>query len=1600
MFKIRLCLLGALALSASAFAARSVDLNLPELDLSGKNAVWLALDASAGFGSTAIQINAKSRAFLAFQADLALCISEAQITEVRQYKDYQWQTVALEGVSLSLEGGQVKLSLPASREIDAIRAVQWFSISESGEIAPEKAYTSRKEGEVYLPFYYLPNATGTYEMRGRYGAPDAKPVIYQMLPRLYGNANETRKVNGTLAENGSGKFSDLSDSILEGMRKDGFTHIWLTGLLQQATSTDYSEAGQAADDPDLLKGIAGSPYAIRDYFDVSPDYADNPSQRLEEFRALTARMKAADLQVVLDFVPNHVARSYASDIRPELAFGLNDRKDLYFDADNNFFYLTPEVSDGSAPLRLPTVDPRSGQIINETARLVGNADGHFAPERVHGRVTGNNVVSWRPSNGDWYETVKLNYGFDFLNRDAPPRYPSALSPRARIPDTWKKMDAIIAYWQEFGVDGFRADMAHMVPPEFWKWMIHRARKRNPDVLFFAEAYNDDPAKVPGQGATLSRDDNVMLALLDAGFHAVYDDPGYDTLEHLYVGRAWANDLQDVETDLGAFFFDCAVRYTENHDEIRLAHPETWGGNDMQVGRATTGTLFGLSRGPVMLYHGQEVGEPGLNREGFGGDDQRTSIFDYWSMPEFNKWWNKGAADGAGLSFEQAELREWYVRLLQVQSERAFTRGNTILLNHANRDNPFFGKVEDVGPSGHWFFAYLRSDPESQSHFLVTSNLHAKATLRHVRVRLPEEAVATLGLDSGEDAWLVLSDRLGGDSASRAIRIDDALRDGIYLDALEPLSSTYWSIEKIETLPAEVPISPSLSAGNAFLGAPPLLRVSAGSKLRLDLRRFGNPGRTHRFQVDSVEGVSAEVDALNHVLHLSVADDVSGLIVLPLTLEPLNAGAKTIKSCLPLALEYVASQTFRIEGFQEAEKVSLVGDFNSWNDGAHRLERSEGGSETAWIAGAKRELQVEAGWEITTQFEAGRYRYKFIVDGKWLPDPSHEYREADGHGAYNSIIEISRSKSKLPAATLFLEETRSDALVVGSDKLLTAVIAQALPEKGGVMALNTRVEGKQIFVSLKGVPKGTLIRVMAEDAEGKVGLPAIAYAGEPTQDIWRDDIIYYAFTDRFHDAEPANSMPVDDANVRPPANYLGGDFQGIRKKLEEGYFEDLGVNVLWLAPINQNPEGAWQEYLEPFRHYTGYHGYWPIDRYGVEKRFGGENELHSLIGAAHSDGMKVLADLVLKHVHIENPIRHERPDLFGQLELSDGTRNLRRWNDNPYTTWFEPFLPAFDFRNPEAIEFLMNDATYWIDAFKLDGYRLDAVKHIRPDFWWRFRTRIRDTFPHENFYFVGETFQSRQGIADFVGPNMLDGQFDFPLYDVIIPCFAQMQLGFDQLEAALRESEEVYGRSVRMSVLLGNHDKSRFVAFADGDLPDPVESDDEEVGWARTIMVDKAAAYEKLKLAMTFLLTIDGVPMIYYGDEIGMSGAGDPDNRRMMRFGKNVTEDEAKVKAHFTKLAKTRAKHPSLYLGSRRLLAAGENHYAYVRKHEDDVSLVVFNRTEEMQRYIFELAPEVSDIVLTDALSDAQITVRNGRVVFEVEAMESAVFVPRKGVNAR
>ena len=1564
------------ALPSAVWAALSAD--FPGPGPSEGRTVWLALDAAKGPGSTIVELADGHRVFLPFQADCVLAVEAGEVASAHVYRDYRWREVSAGKFAAGAgDTGGWRVRLPRRGGFDRVRAVHWFTVGPEGAVAPDKARARHGASATYLPFYLAEDGEGGWHRMGRYGAPDERPRIYQLLPRLFGNENETRKVNGTLAENGSGTFADLDAEVLAGLREDGFTHLWLTGVLQHATSTDHGDVGQPPDDPDLLKGIAGSPYAIRDYFDVSPDLAEDPANRLAAFRALVERMDAAGLEAVLDFVPNHVARSYHSDIRPELDFGSDDRTGVFFAPDNNFFYLTPEVAEGGPPLRLPTVDPDTGKVVGETARLAGNADGYFGPERTVGRVTGNNVVSWRPSKGDWYETVKLNYGYDFLHPEKPPAYPSAVSPDRRVPDTWRKMDAVLKYWQEMGVDGFRVDMAHMVPPEFWKWVIHRARQRDPEVYFFAEAYDNDPAKVASRDPALREDDNVMVALLDAGFHAVYDDPGYDTLHALYDGEAWASDLGDVERGLGPFFFDCALRYAENHDEVRLAHPRSWGGVGMGVGRPVAGTLFGLSRGPVMVYHGQMVGEPALGREGFGGDDMRTTIFDYWSMPVFNRWWNDGAADGGGLSPARRALRDWYADLVRLQDDPAFAEGETVLLNRANEANPFYGKIEDKGPAGHWFFAYLRSAPGHDAHFLVTANFHPDADMRHLRLRLPERAVRLLDLEARRDAWLVLEPRLDGTGQDAvALPVDTVLREGVYLASMPALAAQYWRVRVAANRPEGVARGPEFPTGDAYLGSLPLTRVSAGETRTLDLRRFGNPGTTHRFAVASVGGVAASIDRLNQQLRLTVADDASGLALLPLRLEPREGKGEPMATRLPLAIESVPAHTFRLEGRADASEVSVVGDFNQWNASAHPMTR-EGGA-----------------WTTTLRLRPGRYLYKFVVDGQWMADPGDAPTEPDGYGGRNSVATVGDGAAADPP-TVYMTTADESAVVFRSDRPLARAEASVL-EGAGPEALPVELDGERVRVDVSGAAPGSLVRLLAVGEGGAVGLPALAYAGEPAADSWRDDIIYYAFTDRFHDGNPANSEKVRHPKVRPPANYQGGDFSGIRKKLEDGYFEELGVNVLWLAPLNENPDDAWQEYLPPYRYYTGYHGYWPVERFGVESRFGGESALRALVDAAHGAEMKVLADLVLKHVHKTNPIRAERPELFGQLQLSDGTRNLRRWNENPFTTWFEPFLPAFDFRNPGAQAFLLEDAVYWIDEYGLDGYRLDAVKHIRPDFWWRFRTRMRDRFPDGNHYFVGETFESREGISAFVGPNMLDGQFDFPLYDTLVPCFARGKAGFDALERALRQSEEVYGRSVRMSPLLGNHDKPRFMAYADGDLPDPEQPDAEEVGWEKAITVDDPAAYGKLKRAMTFLMTIDGVPMLYYGDEIGMTGAGDPDNRRMMRFGDDVSAEEASVKAHVAKLAHARRAHPSLYLGSRRALVAGANRYAYVRAHGDDRALVLFNRGDSATTFDLRLAPELEDASLRDVIGGERLRVSDGRATVRLGPGQSALYVTATG----
>jgi len=584
--------------------------------------------------------------------------------------------------------------------------------------------------------------------------------IYQLLPRLFSNTSEARQPNGTLAENGVGKFNDINAAALASIRALGCTHVWLTGVLRQATATDYSAIGLAPDPADVVKGRAGSPYAIVDYFDVCPDYADEPLNRLMEFRALVDRAHDAGLGVLIDFVPNHVARGYYSTVKPKLSFGTFDDRSKFFSPSNNFFWLQPGSPGGGPPLRLP-----SGAV--------------FEPERTQGRATGNNAVTWSPSVFDWYETAKLNYGFDFTTGTR--AYPHAGAPDLAVPDTWWKMDAVLEYWQALGVDGFRCDMAHLVPPEFWAWALDRARVRQPGAMFIGEAYDDDPMKV-GPG-------NVMLDLLGAGFDAVYDDPSYKALKAVYDGAGWANDL---DTALGAadreFIFTNALRYAENHDEVRLAGRGHWGNLGARAGVPVTAILAGAGRGPVLIHSGQEVGEPASGAEGFGGDDARTTIFDYWSMPELVKWVNGHRYDGARLSAEQRELREFYARLLRLVGEPAFRDGVFFGLNPANHDNPEFARLPGESASGHWFYAFLRSDSATGQRFLCAANLHPHETFRAVRVVIPGAALAFIGLAPDASVWL--RERLDRDAA----RVDvEHFGEGVPLPPIPPLTARFFEI---------------------------------------------------------------------------------------------------------------------------------------------------------------------------------------------------------------------------------------------------------------------------------------------------------------------------------------------------------------------------------------------------------------------------------------------------------------------------------------------------------------------------------------------------------------------------------------------------------------------------------------------------------------------------------------------------------------------------------------------------------------------------------------------------------------------------------------
>lgn len=518
-----------------------------------------------------------------------------------------------------------------------------------------------------------------------------RPVIYQIFTRLYGNKTKNNKPNGTLQENGSAKMNDITATKLQRISRMGFTHVWFTGLIEHATQTDHTAFGISKDHPAVVKGKAGSPYAIKDYYDIDPDLAVSVPDRMKEFKALLNRTHKAGLKMVIDFVPNHVARHYHSDAAPKGVEDLGEKDDTTkgFDPQNNFYYLPGQ------------------QLRTDFARSAAQAEPYV---ELPAKATGNDCFNASPSRNDWYETVKLNYGIDYQGGRA-----THFSP---TPSTWKKMTDILLFWAEKGVDAFRCDMAEMVPTAFWSHAVAAVKKEHPDVLFIGEVYN--PAQY--------RD------YLAAGFDYLYDKVGlYDTLRAIVCGNASASCItscwqatDDIKEHM--------LHFLENHDEQRIASAYFAGNAEKAKPALAAGAL--MSPGAYMVYAGQEIGEAGMDAEGFSGNDGRTTIFDYWNPASLQKL--TAPAFEKKLTPEEAALYDYYQKILTLcNSRKAFAQGGFFDLQYAN-----YGR--DYGYNCDRQYSFLRHF--GREVYLVAVNFDPASV--QVGIKIPSHAFDVLKLREG------------------------------------------------------------------------------------------------------------------------------------------------------------------------------------------------------------------------------------------------------------------------------------------------------------------------------------------------------------------------------------------------------------------------------------------------------------------------------------------------------------------------------------------------------------------------------------------------------------------------------------------------------------------------------------------------------------------------------------------------------------------------------------------------------------------------------------------------------------------------------------
>jgi cyclomaltodextrinase / maltogenic alpha-amylase / neopullulanase len=659
--------------------------------------------------------------------------------------------------------------------------------------------------------------------------------------------------------------------------------------------------------------------------------------------------------------------------------------------------------------------------------------------------------------------------------------------------------------------------------------------------------------------------------------------------------------------------------------------------------------------------------------------------------------------------------------------------------------------------------------------------------------------------------------------------------------------------------------------------------------------------------------------------IQIAFDTTNLYLLSVSSKPLS-NLTVYAEGIPYAILVKGSKTkkyhFDVSIKPNYVTLKIKGEFNNWNSSKSELFPSVHGSP----------------YGIVLNLKPGKYQYKLIADGKEIDDPSNPVTISNGMGGFNNVLEVSGPPKEL-TPSIVTESFSTNEIVISS------VHTDNIYAYWNNFRIETKKEGNNFKLVIPVFARNinrSHIRIFGynQDAvSNDLLIPlekgnVITDAKKLNNNDWHSSIMYFMMVDRFVDGDKSNNHPVNDPAILSKAQYYGGDIQGITQKIKSGYFRDLHINTIWVSPITQNPIDAWGQFHDPETKFSGYHGYWPVTSTTVDFRLGSEADVKEMLSVAHQNGLSVLLDYVANHVHEQHSVYQQHKDWVTPLYLPDGSMNTERWDDHRLTTWFDTFLPTLNLENPKVADFMIDSALFWVTHYDFDGFRHDATKHIPENFWRNLSKKVKLVSKEKEKYIyqIGETYGTHDLINSYISTGMLDAQFDFNMYDKALPVFAKEQASMTQLADALEASLTTYGYHHLMGNITGNQDKPRFMGYADGSLPFDLPGQEyKRIGWKQDITVQDNLAYKKMAMFNAFNMTIPGIPIIYYGDEIGMTGAGDPDNRRMMRF-ENLSKEEMALQKEIAKLTTLRKDNMALLYGDFSILENTENRLTYKRKY--------------------------------------------------------------------